>query len=121
MKIGSAPERASSIGALAERANPALDLVVVFGVRRRRAVGDERRVAPVAVILDGESELLEQAADAGGAQRRRSHQRAGLRRADLDGHAEQGDARFVDSAFGHQRGSFKEPNKGDAVRSYALK
>ena len=58
------------------------------------------------MVLDGETELVEDAADARGPQRRRSHQRAGLRGADLDGDAEQGDA-GVDFGFGH-RAAFKD-------------
>jgi hypothetical protein len=80
---------------LAEHADPALHLVIVFGVCRRRAVGHHIGPRQVAVILDGEFELFEQAGNAGGAQRCRAHQRAGLRGADLDGHAEERDALLV--------------------------
>jgi hypothetical protein len=74
-------------GMLAEHADPALHLVIIFGVGWRGAVGDDIRPRQIAVVLDGEFELFEQAGNAGGPQRRRPHQRAGLRRADLDGHA----------------------------------
>jgi hypothetical protein len=53
------------------------------------------------MVLDGEAELLEDAADACGAQRRRAHQRAGLRGADLDRDAEQGDPWSAGVRFGH--------------------
>ena len=93
MKIGMAPERASCEGAFAERANPGFDLVVIFRMGRRRPVAGDRRYREIAVILDRKSQLPEHAADAGRAQCIGPHQRAALRRADLEGDAEQGDAR----------------------------
>ena len=84
-------------GAFAERADPALDFVIKFGVGRRRSLGGLKAGwRHVAMVLDGETELAENAADARSAQRRRSHQRAGLRGADLEGNPEQGDA-WLDS------------------------
>ena len=53
------------------------------------------------MILDGEPELAEDAAYPCGPQRRRSHQRAGLGGADLDGDAEQGDLWSAGIGFGH--------------------
>ena len=89
------------IGALAELADPALDRVVIFGVRRRRAlVGSNFRLGHVAVVLDGKAELIEDAADARGAQRVRPHQGSELRSPDLDGDAEQGDAGSI--GFRHE-------------------
>jgi hypothetical protein len=44
------------------------------------------------VVLDGKAELIEDAANARGAQRVRAHQGSELRGPDLDGDAEQGDA-----------------------------
>ena len=72
------------------------------------------------MVLDGEAELAEDAADASGTQRRRSHQGSGLRGPDLDGDPEQGDAWLDSFGFGHQR-DFQGPNEGDALRHYALK
>ena len=57
------------------------------------------------MILDGEAQLVEHAADACGPQRRRSHQRAGLRGADLDGDAEQGDRGLLASGSDMRRHS----------------
>ncbi len=81
------------VGAFARGANPALDFAVVFRVRGLRAV-DEGEIAAqqVAVILHREAKAFEQHGEARGAQGRRPHQRALLRRADLDRHAEQRDA-----------------------------
>jgi hypothetical protein len=70
MKIGTAPERAS---------------------RKARSL----RRGEIAVILDLKSQLLQHAANARRPQRIRPHQRAALRRADLEGNAEQGDTRLV--------------------------
>jgi len=83
------------IGAFAEETNPGFHFVIIFGVRGRRTVRSDHRPRDVAKILDAKFQLFEQASNAGGAQRVRPHQRAGLRGADLDGHAEQGDARLV--------------------------
>jgi hypothetical protein len=81
------------IGAFADLADPALDRVVIFGVRRRRTLGGRNfRPGHVAVVLDGKAELIEDAADARGAQRVRPHQGSELRGPDLDGDAEQGNA-----------------------------
>ena len=93
MKIGVAPEWASP-GAFAELTNPGPDFVIIFGVGRCRAIrANHAWRSHVAMILDVKSELIEDAADARGPERRRPHQRAGLRGADLDGDTEQGDAR----------------------------
>ena len=90
------------VAACAERADPALDLVVIFGIRGRRFLRrcDAGR-SHVAMVLHAKSELLEDTADARGPQRCRPHQGAGLRGADLEGDAEQGDA-GVAWGFGHQ-------------------
>src|ERR1700753_29182 len=80
------------IRALSERANPGLDLVVIFGVGRHRLIRRHRSgPGHIAMVLDIKSQLLEYPRDAGGTQRRRAHQGAGLRGADLDRNPEQGD------------------------------
>ena len=54
-------------GAFAERANPAFDLIIIFGIGRRRDFGGQsRRRCQIAVIFDGKIQLLEHAADARG-------------------------------------------------------
>ena len=104
-------------GALAQRTDPSLDLVVKFGVGRRRSLGGlDAGGRHVAMILDGEAELAEDAADAGGSQRRRSHQGAGLGGADLDGDAEQGDLWSAGIGFGH---AAEPPMKSQAATATA--
>jgi hypothetical protein len=77
-------------GALAERSNPGLDLVVIPGICGRLAVRRKPAVNPeIAMVFDVELQLLEHAGDARRSQRGRTHQRAGLGGADLDGNAEQ--------------------------------
>jgi hypothetical protein len=46
----------------------------------------------IPMVLDRKTEIFEQRTEPGRPQGRRTHQRAGLRRTHLDGHAEQGNA-----------------------------
>src|SRR6185437_3004439 len=62
---------------------------------RRALGGSSAGPGHVAVILDGKAELIENAANPCGAQRVRPHQGSELRGPDLDGDAEQGDARCI--------------------------
>ena len=70
------------------------------------------------MIFDGKSELIEHAADARGPQRVGPHQRAGLRGADLDGDAEQGDARLVQNVA-EFRGMRRDDLQGELERCTA--
>ena len=87
---------------LAEHADPAFHLVIILRILRCRPVGNDGGAGDVTVILDGEFELFQEPRDPCGAQSGRPHQGAGLRCADLDGHAEQRNARFVDGGVGHR-------------------
>jgi hypothetical protein len=65
----------------------------VSGIPRRRIVGAHQLTRRnVAMVLDRKTEIFKERAEPRRTQGRRTHQRAALRRAYLDGHAEQRDA-----------------------------
>ena len=101
MKIGNgAGARQREERLLSAQIHP-LIFVVKFGVCRRRSFrGLKAGWRHVAVVFDGKAELIEDAADARGTQRVRSHQGSELRGSDLDGNAEQGDARLARTSAG---------------------
>ena len=66
----------------------------------------------IAVVFDGQAELLEHAAETRGAQRGRSHQSAALPGADFNWNAEQGDAgRRSCFIFGHDSNFFERSGR----------
>src|SRR5688572_24861579 len=81
------------MGALAEKARPGRDRGEVAGlvVRERRVGGDRRRRREVPLILDLMTELAKALHQPGRPQGRRSHDGAGLARAEIDGRAEEGE------------------------------
>jgi hypothetical protein len=76
----------------AQRAGPALDFPIVIGLVRR-SVGKIGHAGDrdIAMVGHRKAQALEHSQQTGGAQRRRAHQGAALRRAHVDGSAKQRD------------------------------